>query len=312
MSSLNKFETLHFSLGICATGDARNLELLLQTIQSDFFGEFSLARIIIVASNCRKGSTDILKNITFSDPRIILIEENIRYGKADAINKIMQLCEGEFVVFLNSDAIPGQKAITKLLSVLKNDCHAGVVSARPYFEDWAGSGSVSEIEHLMWTIHNESSMVLNHLDISNHSCDELMAVRHNILEYLPEGLVNDGDYIASRLRSKGYSVKFCYEASVLIDVPRNITDLIRQRRRITFGHLQIKKLTGQIPKTIESMLLISPRLGFKILTKALRENPRVTRILPIAVLGETISILLALFDFTRSTTMHSVWKRYER
>jgi cellulose synthase/poly-beta-1,6-N-acetylglucosamine synthase-like glycosyltransferase len=249
---------------------------------------------------------DNARKIALSDERIILIEEIERRGKADAINKILSLSKGEFVVFVNSDALPDQNSINKLLTILSNDCQAGVVSARAYFVEEAGSGFVSDIEHLMWTAHNECSLLLNHMGLSNHSCDELMVVRRDILDYLSAGLVNDGSYIASRLRRKGYSVKFCNEASVKIDVPRKITGQIAQRRRIIFGHLQVKKLTGRMPKTTESMLLMSPRLGFMIPIKIMGKNPRLVWILPIAILGETISTLLALSDFVRSTTTHSV------
>ena len=58
----------------------------------------------------------------------------------------------------------------------------------------------------MWYFHNESSMVLNHAGVSNHSSDEMMLVRSSALEHLPDGLVNDGAYtnVTASLTNQNY------------------------------------------------------------------------------------------------------------
>ena len=39
----------------------------------------------------------------------------------------------------------------------------------------------------MWTVHNECSTKLNHMDISNHGSDEMMVVRTELLNPLAGG-----------------------------------------------------------------------------------------------------------------------------
>ena len=141
----------------------------------------------------------------------------VRKGKADAVNKIIQNSIGTYLVFINSDALPDGGSIYQLLSVIEKDDSIGLVSGRPSFSQ--RNSATSFVEQLMWNVHNDCSFRLNHLNESNHGSDEMMVVRTDLLQKLPIGLVNDGAYIAGRARHRGYSIKFCPEATVQIDVP---------------------------------------------------------------------------------------------
>jgi len=167
------------------------------------------------------------------------------------------------------------------------------------------------VEELMWNTHNESSLVLNHMKISNHSSDEMILVRSSALEILPKGLVNDGAYIAGCAKLKGYLIKFCEDAKIRIDVPSRLSDLIGQRRRIIYGHMQVRRLTGTSPKTVKFLLLSNPALSLRIACKTILKRPSRLLVLPIALTCESISTLLALRDaLLDSPDKHAVWKRY--
>ena len=303
-------KSTQFSIGICAAGSAPSLPLIIEEIKAEKTPtQFVLCRIIVVASACREQNLFVVKEAAKDDKRIVLVEENERRGKADAINKIIDHCEGDFVVFVHSDAFPESGSISILLESLANNDSAGVASARPFLEP--KKGLTSKLEQLMWLVHNESSLMFNHIGISNHSNDEMMIVRTSLIRRLPFGLVNDGAYLAANAKASGYSIKFCKDARVKISAPSRIIDSIGQRRRIIFGHFQIRQLLGKCPSTIESMLLFSPYRSLKILVKTLARNPRLVTVLPVAILNEALSLLGALVDTARSTQRHRVWKRYE-
>ena len=167
------------------------------------------------------------------------------------------------------------------------------------------------VEELMWTIHNECSSKLNHMNVSNHGSDEMMVVRSSAIRgILPSGLINDGAYIGGTLRAQGYAIKFCDRAKVMIDVPLRITDLIRQRERIISGHFQLWRLTGRSPKTVESLLLSRPYISLEIVVGVLARHPRLIRIAAVTLVSEAVSFLLALKDTLTSSRKHEVWKRY--
>jgi cellulose synthase/poly-beta-1,6-N-acetylglucosamine synthase-like glycosyltransferase len=299
------------TVGVCATGKAENLPVLLDLLCVESSDSFDICKIIIVASGCHASSLERAKRIAETDKRFTIIEEKQRFGKAEAINKILAQREGDFLVFINSDALPEKGALEGLFRHILSNPLVGVVSASPFFNNESTSFLMPMMDELIWSIHNESSLELNHMGVSNHTSDEMMIVKSDLLERLPDDLINDGAFMASKIKEKGFSVGFSKTAKVRISVPTRAVDLITQRRRILFGHFQICGLIGKTPLTVESMLLRSPSVSFGIVAKTIARRPRLMIALPMALITEGLSTFLALIDVTRSSKRHVVWKRYE-
>lgn len=298
-----------FTIGICATGRVKGLEALTALIESESKATpVSLRRIIIVASGCDSQTISKLTTIANRDSRIELILEGERHGKADAINKILERAEGEFIVFVNSDAMPEQGSLRSLLSMVSSSGKIGGVSAMPILG--SRGGVASDVSDLMWTTHNECSLILNHMNISNHSSDEMVVFRASAVEKLPEGLVNDGAFLAAVARRRGYAIKFCVPARVRVETPTRLADMIGQRRRILFGHAQVWRAVGRAPRTIESLMVFSPSLGFRLLVRTFSKHPRFLAILPVALVVELSAALLSIWDGARSSRRHAIWRRY--
>jgi cellulose synthase/poly-beta-1,6-N-acetylglucosamine synthase-like glycosyltransferase len=298
-----------YTIGICATGAPAGLGRLLETAFSeDELAPLKLRRVIVVASGCSDAVVSELEGIRRRNARLHLIVEKSRLGKADAINKILTSAEGRLIAMVNSDATPQRGAIPRLVSEAALDPSVGAISAIPSTEDRGGLTSL--LLDFMWSAHNESSMALNHLGISNHSCDELVVFRSSAMSFLPQGLVNDGAFLAATVRKRGYSVKVSPTAKVLIETPTRISDIIRQRRRILFGHVQVWRKLGNPPRTIESLLLFTPLLGLRLLMRTIARQPRFVLALPLALVSELSALMLSIQDSIRSTKMHAVWRRF--
>ncbi len=297
-----------FSIGICASDSARMLPDLFSFILGERFGpDFQLQKVIVVASGCPESVLSEARNVAGSDSRFQLVSEPERRGKVEAINKIMEEATGKYLVMLNADAFPGPHSIQTLLAIGSSSARVGCVSARPVFD--GGDGILQRALGLMWSAHNLMSLRLNHAGLSNHACDELVLVRRSLVPRLPPDLVNDGAYIGGLARARGFLVKFSNSATVKIEVPTRLTDLLRQRRRILFGHLQVWKKLGQAPKTVESMLFMNPLASLRTLVGLFSNRPRLILALPVVVAGELISGSLAALDALRSSGRHAIWKR---
>jgi cellulose synthase/poly-beta-1,6-N-acetylglucosamine synthase-like glycosyltransferase len=261
---------------------------------------------VVVASGCPESVLSRVRTAASTDPRVTLIEESERHGKAEAINRILERSVGEFVVMLNSDAFPTPGSVRNILGVAA-DPTVGAVSAEPMFD--CGDGILERSLVLMWSAHNLLSLRLNHAGISNHACDELIVVRRRLVPRLPSNVVNDGAYIGGLVRAHGLLVKFSTAAKVKIAIPNVLVDLLRQRRRILFGHVQVWKKLGRPPRTIESMLFMDPLVSLKTVVKIMSEKPRLIAAIPVVLVGESVSGLMALADVLGSTERHIVWKR---
>jgi cellulose synthase/poly-beta-1,6-N-acetylglucosamine synthase-like glycosyltransferase len=265
-------------------------------------------KLVIVASDCLPETVAMLKSMQEKEDRIDLLVEDVRYGKADAVNKILSRAEAPQVLFANSDARPQPGAIASLLEAMEADQHVGAVSAIPQPED--GAGLMSLVLNFMWSAHNNCSIALNHMNVSNHSCDELVLFRTKAITFLPRNTVNDGAYLAAIAKMRGYAIKVSTKARVRISTPSRIIDIILQRRRILFGHAQVWRKVGTPPKTIESLLFLSPVSGMRLLVRTVSEKPRYLMALPVAALGEAIAALLSIYDTIRSSKSHAIWRRF--
>ena len=307
---LAKHRLYTFTVGICATGHPPTLGPLLEVVLSSEMPGFVLNKVVLVASDCSEDTLRAARSIAARDSRLRLIEHERRTGKADAINEIFRETEGEFLVYVNADALIRPDSIPTLLKSIEEDRRTGFVSGRPVFA--RPRGIIADVLDVMWTAFDFLSSDPSQSKQSNHGTDELMVIRSELLSELPFGVVNDGAYIAGSIREKGFSIGFEPDAVVQIDVPRKMIDLVRQRRRILFGHIQVKRLLGKAPRTVETMMFFSPYASFRIVINMLANRPRRVLVLPIAAMGELMALSGALWDTFVSNAGHAVWKRYEQ
>ena len=298
-----------FTVGICATGKSEGLPALIEGVmaESDAHG-LDLRAAVIVASECPAPLCSELMAIQVKDHRVQVLLEEVRHGKADAVNRILERVRGSFLMVVNADAAPEPGAIPSLLSAIRSDSRIGAISAMPVVESRRGVSSL--LVDMIWSTHNECSRLLNHMGISNHASEELAVFRLSAIGMLPQHLVNDGAFFAQTVRRKGYSVRFSDSARVCVETPRRVSDLIGQRRRILFGHAQVWRKAGSPPKTIESLLLFSPRVGFRLLGTILARNPRFLPIIPLAFVTEVTAAVLSIADGIASTDRHAIWRRF--
>jgi cellulose synthase/poly-beta-1,6-N-acetylglucosamine synthase-like glycosyltransferase len=310
-SGLNQTESTptEFTIGICATGVSAGISKLIDIIDREGFPDgFTLSRIVVVASACAHSTVAYLRQRKRADPRVVLIEEKVRRGKAEAVNLVIAESVGEYLVFVNADALPEQGAFSRLLRAIDHDRSAGVISGNPAIT--SKGGVASGLVQLMWETHNECSADLEKTRLANHGTDELMVVRSGALVSLPPGLVNDGAYIAGVAKQRGYSVRSLVSARVTVEAPSRPIDVIRQRRRILYGHIQVWRLVGEAPRTAESLMLLSPDRGFRVVAKAISRHPRLIWTLPLASVSELISLMGAIRDTLGSGEKHAVWERF--
>jgi poly-beta-1,6-N-acetyl-D-glucosamine synthase len=307
---MNRQQEVHspaFTIGICASGPSRDLASLLSFLLGEDYGKtYHLRKIVVVASGCGRGIKDQVSRIAESDPRVRLIMEPERRGKAEAINQIIRNSIGELLVMQNGDAWPQRGAIRELLAMAR-DPVVGAVSATPLLEE--GHGLLRQSLEIMWSAHSSLSLQLNHAGICNHACDELMVFRKDLVREFPEDTINDGAFIGGMVRARGHLVKFSPTSRVLIEVPQTPIDLVRQRRRITFGHVQVWKRLGRPPRTMESMMIESPLSSLRMFVRTISSAPGHILAIPITLTIEAISVTLGLLDVIVSTDRHRVWRR---
>jgi len=279
-------------IGICAYNEESNIERLLQNLLS----EQNLPekhKILVICSGCTDRTPQIVKKFQEKDARIELLNENVRKGKSNALNKIFNITRayGELLILVNADALPGKGSINKLVSKLEA-CNAGAVFAQPVpLKD--SRGTCYGIARVIWRLHHIIS-----LSETPKLSGELCAIRVGCLEQIPENVATDEPYIERAIRRQHKHVLYVPEVLVSIRCPTNIMDLLRQRKRIWIGHIQLKNSTGYKVSTS----------SFRNILKAISAlKPReMLYILPGGFL-EIITYLQARIAFNKDTIPY-VWE----
>jgi biofilm PGA synthesis N-glycosyltransferase PgaC len=229
---------LKTAIGICAYNEENNIRSLLQNLIS----EQNLpndCRILVVCSGCTDRTLEVVKEFHAKDKRIEPIIEKTRTGKANALNRIFEDARGsaDVLILVNADALPERGSIVNVVSELATS-NAGVVFAQPV--PFKGpDGICYRITKVIWRLHHLISLLRN-----PKLSGELCSIRTTCLRPIPEDVTTDEPYIELAIRRQGYEIRYLPEAVVHIRCPTNVFDLMKQRKRIWVGHMQLKTTTG--------------------------------------------------------------------
>lgn len=225
-------------IGICAHNEGNNIRRLLQNL----IFEQNLpktCKILIICSGCTDRTPDIAKEFGERDARIETIIERFRRGKANALNRIFKIAResAEVLVLVNADALPKRGSVNRLISKLVTS-NAGAVFAQPVpFKEVRGN--CYKIVRVIWRLHH----IISFLQKPKLS-GELCVVRASCLQDIPENAATDEPYIQLAIHKRGYKILYVPDALVYIRCPTNLADLLRQRKRIWVGHMQVQKATN--------------------------------------------------------------------
>jgi cellulose synthase/poly-beta-1,6-N-acetylglucosamine synthase-like glycosyltransferase len=279
-------------IGVCAYNEENNIARLLRNLVSEQ-NMPKESKILVLCSGCTDGTPQIVKSFQKKDPRIEPLVENVRKGKSNALNSIFRAAkaEADILILVNADALPKKDSINKLASKFTNP-DVGAVFAQPIPLKNPG-GSCYGVTRLIWRLHHIISM----LDAPKFS-GELCAIRTAYLPEIPENTATDEPYIERAIRKRHKSTLYAPEALVYIRCPTNIVDIVKQRKRIWIGHMQLQSTTGYKVSTSSFRNILRA-------VSALRRSETIY-LLPGGLL-ETVAYLEARILFSKGT-IPFVWE----
>ena len=248
------------TIGICAYNESKNIGKLLnnvlyeQNLSTD-------SEVIVVCSGCTDGSTDIVLKYAVSDSRLKVHVEEERRGKASAINYILANAKGGVILLVSADTLPKKGSFSRLIAKLQMP-KVGIVCGNPVPVNPISS-LIGRIVQLLWSFHGHVFAELNDSGLARHAT-EMFCIRREIVDKIPAETVNDDAYIAVTAKKKGWLIKFDAEAQVLICGPNSFREYFQQRRRILFGHYQLRKLTGESSQYLVHFMPLHPIKTFKL------------------------------------------------
>ena len=249
------------TVGICAYNESGNIGKLLDNI----LNKQELppgSEVLVVCSGCTDNTVPIVQEYTRQDPRVRVHVETERKGKASAINYILQTAKGNALLFVSADTLPNKGCFPRLLLKLLIP-NTGIVCGNPVPINSSNS-LVGKMVRLLWGFHDHVFKQLNGAGLARHAT-EIFCIRRGIVDKIPAETVNDDAYIALTAKKKGWLIKYETESRVSICGPQTFPDYYKQRRRVLFGHNQVKKTTGESPQHLIYLLPLYPIQVMKLL-----------------------------------------------
>lgn len=287
---------MKLSTVVCAYNEEKSVGLLLENLMHQRIPpEIEDSEIIVVTSGCTDRTVDIVKQHVARNSKIKLIEEDERQGKASALNKAFKASTGDYIALVPADVLPADNAMYNLLVPFR-DRNVSAVSGRPMQNPKklpkSFMGYLANMTYRLW---GRLMKKLNDTGQAAHCSGEFMAIRSDVRTVIPNGCAADDSYIAIVAKRKGL-IKFAPKAIGYNLLPSNLVDYVNQRKRWLFGHFQTKKVTGEYPTVLDTMILYKPSVVIQVLTEEVAERPKEIGYLISAIVVEAVIYISCIID----------------
>ena len=293
VQNLDEITKMKISVGICAYNEERNMSRILDALLKQETTIVSINQILIMSCSTDK-TNEIVQKFRKRDNRIKLVLQKTRAGKASAVNLFLKKATGDILVLMSADTLP-QKSTIENLAVPFLDPHVGMTGGRPIPTN-SRRKFMGSVSHLLWKLHDEVSTT----NLENPKCGEIIAFRR-VVKKLPNDTAVDEAWIEMIIRKKGFALRYVPDAVVHNHGPENISDFLKQRRRIHSGHLHLKEKTGYEVSTMELFKIL------KVMPRVVGHSSRGLLYLVGAVFLEIYGRFLGAFDFYVKKRNPYVW-----
>jgi len=278
------------SIGIFAYNEEKNIGKLLEAILNQKLNQVEIEEIFVVGDGCTDRTIPIAEEFAKKHQRIKVLAQEKRRGKASIVNLFLRSAKNEILVMESADTLPEKNTVENLVNPFSNPT-VGMVGVRPVPVDNPKT-FMGYTAHLLWELHHQISL-------EEPKMGEMVAFR-NIIKEIPPTAVDEA-YIEGFIKNKGYKVIYQPDAIVYNKGPENISDFLRQRRRIYWGHLDLKEKTGYQVSTsrpFKTLFLIFKNFKFSF---------RNLIFTPGAIFLEGLGRFLGWWDYKIKKKSHIVW-----
>jgi biofilm PGA synthesis N-glycosyltransferase PgaC len=290
-------ERVECSIGVMAYNEERNISNLLRALCTQRLETVTIGEIVVVASGCTDNTVGVVEHEMTCDGRIRLLVQERREGKMSAINLFLHHARCDVVVIINADVLPEADCIERLVAPLA-DPSVGATSGRPVAINRKDT-LPGFAAHLLWEMHH-------HISLSEPKMGELIAYRNFPEISISPDTVDDEGIVEELVARKGMRKVYVPEAILNLRGPTTVPEVIKRRRNIYAGHLQLRARTRYTPSTFGTLHLVRKLL--KPILRLTGGSPiQLLRVAQVVAL-ELYARLLGTYDWYVLKRDHRIWE----
>lgn len=190
-------------------------------------------QILVMDDGSEDRTQEIVKS--YADRGVELAYNPPRRGKMAAINRAIQQARGEIVLFSDASNTYAPDVISEISAPFSDPRVGAVVGARTIE---AGDGGLGESEGLYWKYESFIQKNESLLGCCTGIIGEVLALRRDLFDPPPDGIINDDFYMAMQVARQGYRVIYAPKARSFEGISLHALDGIERRKRIVAGRYQ--------------------------------------------------------------------------
>lgn len=293
--------------GVTAYNEEPRIERSLRSLlEQEMPQGLGWTKIWVVVSGCTDRTAEVVERLSREDPRIVLVAEPRRNGKASALNEIFSRADGDLLVLLDGDSVAAPGALRSMWTAARSVEPPFAVMGRPAPPGPPVGRIYPEVE-LLYRLHHEYHAEVLGRGEGTHLADNLMLLSLGSRPTLPRNLVNDGPFLAHWVLSHGGRLLYAPQAEVILKIPLTLGDHLAQRRRIHWGHWQVRDLTGLPVTTLETHARTRPGEAWKIVVRSVRSTRKGSRSLLVLLMAEVAALAMARWDRVSPRPEPALW-----
>ncbi|MFC1663750.1 glycosyltransferase [Patescibacteria group bacterium] len=281
---------LKCSIGILAHNEEKNIGRLLEALLNQKLNQVEIEEIFIIGDGCTDQTIPIANSFIKKDKRIKVIDKRERGGKFSVINIFLKKAKNSILVMESGDTLPKKNTVENLVKPFSS-LEVGMTGCRPIPVDNPKT-LMGYTTHLLWELHHQVSL-------KNPKMGEMTAFR-KIFDKIPPTAVDEA-YIEGFIKNEGYNVVYVPKAVVYNKGPETVSDFLCQRKRIYWGHLDLKERTSYRVSTVGFF-----KIMFLVL-KNLKFDFRYFLFTTMAIFFEGLARFLGWWDYKVKKKSYIIW-----
>lgn len=220
------------------------------------------------------------------DQRFRYIRQPERIGKPKTVKLAIEMAAYDIIIMSSGDITIEDGTLDKIALSFEDQIGAVICKIEPINL----KSFFSKLSSVLWEVHDKQVEFALRSGLPAHA-GELLGIRKKCLAGYNEE-INDDAYFCINAVRMGLKIKYIRDVIIKCVPPRNLNDFVKQRRRIDYGHIQLRN-EGLEPYVVSILSKNTIRYSFLISLEAIKKN---FRMLPYFM----ILIFMELFISTAS------------
>ncbi len=230
------------SLVVCAFNEA---DVIREKIANSLAAGYQNLEILINSEGSNDATPQIVAEYAAEGVRGVHLAE--RRGKSAAVNAGAAAASGEIIVFSDANAYYAPGAFAALAENFNDPAVGMVTGAKTVRPREHGQQGAAASEGTYWKYEN----AIKKLETASGSTvavhGEMLAIRKQLFEPIPKGVLLDDAYLGLRVIGRGHRVVYEPRATCWEAASRTLKDDEVRRRRNVAGRYQLLSLAGVWP-----------------------------------------------------------------